>query len=215
MTLSLLSGCGPTFKTPPETEVHRDQAEAKIEVEAYLFDAKLKRQGKPTSFRLEIFQTDSVIALGGRAYLGKGALKGRLTADSLEVYFPSSNEYLYEPLNTLLAATECASGDFRLNLLHLFQELPDSVGELRHVLVVADYANRKHPKFDLYLKDCPWRIEMEYDWENEGWRMREFTFDNGRDVTLHARRREYKNQARVPISKFQLIIPHDAVRLIP
>jgi hypothetical protein len=200
---------------PPSAEERVDQKEEKVEVEAYLFDAKLKRHGKPTSFRLEIFQTDSVVALGGRAYLGKGALKGRLTADSLEVYFPSSNEYLYESLKTLLATTECPSGDFVLNLLSLFNAPPDSVEELKHVHVSADYGQQDHPEFDIHVKDCPWRIEMAYDRQEDGWRIQEFFFDNGQEVTLKASRREYKKQARVPLSKFRLVTPDDALRIMP
>ena len=215
VTLTLLFGCGPGYKVPAAGGERKIREEEKVEVEAYLFDAKLKRQGKPTSFRLEIFQTDSVVALGGRAYLGKGALKGRLTADSLEVYFPSSNEYLYESVSELFQTTECSDTDFQLTLIPLFKTLPDSVEKLKHVSISADYGNRNRPAFDLFLSDCPWRIEMVYDWKDDDWRIRQFIFDNGKGVSLKARRREYKKKARVPFSKFRLAIPDDVLRIIP
>ena len=184
-------------------------------MEAYLFDAKLRRQGKPTSFRLEIFQTDSVIALGGRAYLGKGALKGRLTTDSLEVYFPSSNEYLYESLSNLFATAECTNAAPKLRLLHLFTSLPDSLAEMEGMSVVSDYTDRKRPEFVISLHDCPWRIELTYNRHEVGWRIHDFKFDNGNDITLKAKRRTYKKKAQVPCSKFQLVLPDSATHIIP
>ena len=184
-------------------------------MEAYLFDAKLRRQGKPTSFRLEIFQTDSVIALGGRAYLGKGALKGLLTADSLEVYFPSSNEYLYESLSDLFAKAECTNAAPEFSLLHLFTFLPDSLAEMEGMSVASDYTNRKRPEYLISFPDCPWKIELTYDQHEAGWRIRDFKFDNGNDITLKAKRRTYKKKAQVPYSKFQLVLPDGATRITP
>lgn len=184
-------------------------------MEAYLFDAKLRRQGKPTSFRLEIFQTDSVIALGGRAYLGKGALKGLLTTDSLEVYFPSSNEYLYELLSDLFATAECTHAALKLSLLHLFTSLPDSLAEMEEVSIASDYTDRKRPGYLISFPDCSWVIELTYDRRETGWRIRNFKFDNGNDITLKAKRRTYKKKAQVPYSKFQLVLPDGATRITP
>jgi hypothetical protein len=208
-------GCGPTYTVPPAGETSTVRRGEKVRAEAYLFDAKLRRHGKPTSFRLEVFRTDSVIALGGRAYLGKGALKGRLTADSMEIYFPSSNEYLYEPLSNLFATTPCADAAFFTNLPGLFTTLPDSMGSLNHVLLKADYSNPRRPTFTLTWPDCPWRLELTYDRRDTGWRLRRFAFNNGQDISLKARRREYKRRARVPARKFQLTVPADSRRISP
>jgi len=211
----LLAGCGSGYRKHVAIEERKQAMQEKVEVEAYLFDARLRRRGKPTSFRLEIFQTDSVLALGGRAYLGKGALKGRMTADSLEVYFPSSNEYLYELLSDLFTTVECPNRVPDFNLLSLFDSLPDSIEEMENVRVTADYGNSKRPEFNIFLKNCPWRIELTYDQQGTGWRIRSFVFDDGQGVSLIARRREYKKRARVPSNKFQVLSPSDAVRIIP
>jgi len=213
--LLLMGSCGPGRRIRPEYEERVAIVQEKIEVEAYLFDAKLRRQRKPTSFRLEIFQTDSVIALGGRAYLGKGALKGLLTTDSLEVYFPSSNEYLYESLRDLFATAECANSMPKLNLLHLFTSPPDSLAEMEEVSVASDYTNRKRPEYVISFPDCSWMIELTYDRHEAGWRIRDFKFDNGNDITLKAKRRTYKKKAQVPDSKFQLVAPDGATRITP
>ena len=215
VVFSLLAGCGSGYRKQAAIEERQQAGQEKVEVEAYLFDARLRRHGKPTSFRLEIFQTDSVLALGGRAYLGKGALKGRMTADSLEVYFPSSNEYLYESLSDLFVTTECPNEVPELNLLSLFNSLPDSIEEMENIRITADYSNRKRPEFNIFLQDCPWRIELTYDRQDTGWRIRHFKFDDGRDTSLKARRREYKKKARVRSSKFRLVPPDDALRIIP
>ena len=211
----LMGSCGPGRRIRPASEERVAIVQEKIEVEAYLFDAKLRRRGKPTSFRLEIFQTDSVIALGGRAYLGKGALKGLLTTDSLEVYFPSSNEYLHESLSDLFTTAECTNAAPKLNLLHLFTCLPDSLAEMEEVSVASDYTNHKRPEYVISLPDCPWVIELTYDQREAGWRIRDFKFDNGNDITLKAKRRAYKKKAQVPYSKFQLVLPDGVGRITP
>ncbi len=213
--LSLLAGCGSGFRSHTSDERQAPGEQSKITVEAYLFDAKLRRRGKPTSFRLEVFQTDSVIALGGRAYLGKGALKGLLTADSLEVYFPSSNEYLYESLSDLFLTAECPQTPTGFSLLDLFASLPDSLENLEDVSITADYTNDKRPEFAVSLPDCPWVIEITYDRHETGWRIRDFEFDSGNDVTLRARRRTYKAKVQAPNSKFQLVISDSATRITP
>ncbi|MFQ6008932.1 MAG: hypothetical protein ACE5K8_08295, partial [Candidatus Zixiibacteriota bacterium] len=110
---------------------------------------------------------------------------------------------------------ECSNTDFHLTLIHLFKSLPDSIVGWDNVSISSDYSNRNHPMFVLSLPECPWWIEMVYDRKEDGWRIRKFLFDNGRDVTLKARRREYKRQARVPFTKFRLVVPDDVVRIIP
>ena len=133
----------------------------------------------------------------------------------MEVYFPSSNEYLYESLSDLFLTADCPEEVSGLNLLRLFHSLPDSIEEMGSVRVLADYSNGKRPEFTIYLQDCPWRIELTYDRREAGWRIHHFRFDNGKDVSLKASRRTYKRSARVPLTKFDLTIPGDAVRITP
>ncbi len=120
--LLITAGCGSSRKGA----LVGDEAnwQGKVEVEAYLFDAKLRRDNKPTSVRLEFFHTDSVIAFAGRGYLGKGALKGRLTEDSLEVYFPTTDEFVKEAAADLMSSFDCAGDIGSFNLMALFNSLP-------------------------------------------------------------------------------------------
>jgi len=56
---------------------------------------------------------------------------------------------------------------------------------------------------------------LTYDRKDVGWRIRDFKFDNGNDITLKAKQRTYKKKARVPDSKFQLVAPDGATRITP
>ncbi len=215
VALALLAGCSTWHKKYAADGQRLQSDQEKIAVEAYLFDARLRRKGKPTSFRLEVFQTDSVVALGGRAYLGKGALKGRLTSDSLEVYFPSSNEYLYETIRELFLTAECSQAPIELNLLHLFTSLPDSTEAMENIRIATNYDNSERPRFLIFLPDCHWHLELTYERQETGWRIRKIDFDNGRDVSFKATKRTYKKKVQIPLSKFRLVAPDGATRIIP
>ncbi len=186
--------------------------EYKIAVEAWLFDARIKRDGKPTSFRLEIYQTDSVSALAGRGYLGKGALKGRMTGDSVEIYFPSTNEYLYEPVAEVLNSSVCSEKTPTLDFQRLLRDFPDTL-KSDGLRVESDFEDENAPHFVLEWEDCPWRMELIYDRRDNGWRLRELIFDDGDLTTFTARRRTYKDRANVSSNKFRVQPPPDAVRV--
>ncbi|MFH1372624.1 MAG: hypothetical protein ABII79_02365 [bacterium] len=215
VVLLLAVGCGARYDKAATGESSSTLDPQKVTAESWLFDARLKRKGKPTSFRLEVFRTDSVIALGGRAYLGKGALKGRLTADSLEVYFPSSKEYVYESIVDLFSRAKCPAVSGGLDFLKLLVVLPDSSEIPADLSVIADYARPKNPSFHISAPDCPWQLHLVYDRQSTGWRLSEFHFDDGGDVTLKGNRRRYKTAAQVPTDKFRLTLPEGAVRVEP
>jgi len=209
----LAAGCGPSYgpTIPPETAV----ADAEVAVEAYLFDAKLRRRGKPTSFRLEIYRTDSVTALNGRGYLGKNALRGRMTDDSLEVYFPSSNEYLYEAVVDLVVASDCTSELSVLRLPALLATPPEE-GSLGDAGVDRrDPSDSERQELTITWPSCPWRMELLYDRRDGEWRLREFFFDDGGETTLTADRRTYKSRANIKGRYFLMRMPSDAVRITP
>ncbi len=211
VTLSLaVWGCYGTTGRNMATDAEPSE---KIRVEAYSFDARLHRDGKPTSFKLRVFQTDTVLALSGTGYLGKGALKGRLTTDSLEVYFPASNEYLYEALADILTSSDCPVSPTGLDLLVLFRSLPDSLEPAEELRVTADYHNAGRPVFVVHSPGCNWRIELVYDRQKTGWRLREFDFDDGDRVRFHAERAKYKAEAKIKRSLFNVPRLADAKRI--
>ncbi len=214
LVIVVAAGCGgPQYgsgEAPPA-----EYADVELEADAYLFDAQVRRDGKPTSIRLEIYRTDSVIGLSGRGYLGKGALKGRLTQDSLIMYFPSSNEYVREPVERLLRADECPEVVPHVPLAALLTTLPDSLDEAGALVVEADYSDKGHPKFVIRAGDCPWWIEVSYDRHERQWEVEDFRFEDGGSTSLKANRREARHGLSLPYYRFVVEIPDDAVRVIP
>jgi hypothetical protein len=210
--LAALVGCGGSRQGRVATESGGD---GKVPADAYLFDSKIYRDGKPTTVRLEVFVTDSVIGFGGRAYLGKGALKGRLTPDSLELYFPSTHEYLYEPVEMALGSSDCPFPLEALNVISLFHVRPDSLDWNTELRMAPNYQDDKRPRFIVFRDECDWQIELAYDRKDDVWRVREFEFVDGKGFVVKGSRREVKTDSRVKSSKFRLDVPNDIVRITP
>ena len=211
----LLIACGGPKKTET-AELSRPVApDQDVAAEAYLFDTWLWYEGKRSSMRLEVFVADSILAAGGRSYLGKGALKGWIRDDSLLFYFPQSDEFVYEPITDLLLSVTCTDQAPRIAFLDLFYALPDSLTLDPQIQVDADYADPDRPNFLLGMADCPWQIRLEYDRREPGFRIREFEFDNGDALRIEARRREYKAETTVGGGKFSVALPESAAQIIP
>lgn len=194
-----------------------DRSDLRIRAEAYSFNARLRRDSKPTTFKLEIYQTDSLLGLSGRGYLGKGALKGWLNSDSVKVYFPSAKELLYESLSDLVAGLGCPFPLADLDLLDLFRKLPDTTLRPEDLLISPDYGNAKRPRFRIESRrvECLWGLDIVYDRQKAGWRVRRFEFDNGGGTILRAVRERYKAGAKVPVKRFRVQVPPEAVRITP
>lgn len=212
LTVLAVSGCGGRV---PGAGAESEATGPDIVSEAYLFDTFIYRAGKRTSVRLELLATDSILAAGGRAYLGKGALKGWIRDDSLKIYFPQSDEYVYEPLRNLMQSVDCHTGSPDLRLLDLFFHTPDSVALDSLIRVSEDWSEPNRPSFQLTVADCPWRFELVYDRREAGFRPRELRFDNGDDLQIEAKRREYRDRVTVKKAKFALSIPGSAIQIAP
>ncbi|HWR82808.1 MAG TPA: hypothetical protein VN285_05870 [Candidatus Deferrimicrobium sp.] len=184
-------------------------------VGACLFDAQLRRGGKPTSFRLEVLHNDSVAVLAGRAYLGKGALRGRLTRDSLSLYIPSTHEYVDESLQNLLKSAECSAAEMSLDFLSLLTTLPDAQHHTTGIDVLPDYSDAGRPTFVVTSAGCLWKLELTYDHSDSGWRLRELFFTGSKDVSLNAKRRQCKPAINVSADKLRFAVPDGAARVIP
>lgn len=185
----------------------------KIEVEAYLFDMKIRRKGKPTSLRLDLYQTDSVIAMFGRAYFNKGAFRGRLTNDSLHIFFPASNEFLQESIDALFSTFNCQGNLTGLPVFKYFSELPDSAVSETGLEIKALVNEREKKSFEITATGCSWLMSLKYVNEDKGWRLNEFKFDDNLSVRIKGSRRIYKSSARIPSGRFELAIPSDSYRI--
>ncbi len=190
-------------------------AQGRVVADGYLFDAKLRQDGKPTSVRLELLRTDSVMSIAGRAYLGKGALRGRLTSETLQVYLPTSNEYVEESVTDIVNSSSCAKGSLSINLLSLFSRLPDSMRLDSAFEMTVDSSRQSRRLYSVTRRGCDWRFQIAYDRPNGDWLVDELTFSNGEKFTLRARRREVRSRVSVPIDRFEVTIPRDAQRIRP
>lgn len=210
----VVSGC-----TGPGGEAARPAEEiaepGRVIADAFLYDAKLVRQGKPTSFRLELFRTDSVVALGGRGYLGKGALRGVMTSDSLRVYFPASSEFLIDGISDLLSSMSCMDSVRSLDALQLLRMPANLVAHDSSIMVIAEKTGKKRQEFRVRAIGCPWSLRLAYELDGVGWRVRELRFDNGTGAQLTARLREGQRRVAIPASRFQVSWPSDATPLEP
>ncbi len=213
--VTLISGCSSIYRTGDITEGKKAAAINKIDAEAYLFDAKIRRDGKVNSFRLEIFQTDSLLGLGGRAYLGKGALKGRLSVDSLWLYFPTQGEYVKDEVAGFFKGQKCPLALTGVNILDIFKKRPDSIALEEKIKVTADLYDEEQPHFHITSDDCLWQIDFIYALKETGWRIKEFIFSDGETLKIEATCREYKATARVKTEKFQVVIPPASIRIEP
>lgn len=186
---------------------------AKIESEAYLYDVKYFKNGKKNSFRLEIYLTDSLAGLAGRGYLGKGALKGWLTDDSIAVFFPTVNEHLYEPVSALLSRYECSNGPSDVNFLKLFSDRPDITSLSNGLVIDVDSSRSKRATYAIHDPACPWSLKLTYDLRKVGWRLKRFEFDDGRSTRLQGDRRKFRDRAKISQNRYRLDIPVESGRI--
>lgn len=220
ISLLLCSGCAPRLESTGMSD-YEHNLQTKVSAEAYLFDARIWRNNKPTSFRLELFQTDSVIGLAGRGYVGKGVLKGRLTADSLICLFPVSNEYVESSFRELWSRWPCDLSSPELNLFDLFSHLPESLDIPPAIIITTINAKRDRRRYLIQAEGCNWSLELLYDHRKRGWRVRKFEYkseqhsDNKDNFRLRATRREYQKTSRVKLRRFHVRIPPGALRISP
>ena len=187
--------------------------QAKINAVAYLFDVKYIHDGTRNSFRLEIYHTDTLAGLAGRGYLGKGALKGWLSEDSLSIYFPTVHEYIYEPVGAVLSGQECLGEEAALSLLQVIKQPPSLTEPIGEVTIALDSTHADHPVYSITAPTCAWILVLTYDERDEGYRLREFSFDDGHETRLEGVRRSFKPDSEIPVGRFELVVPAGSSRI--
>jgi len=215
ISLVILTGCSGGYQTISEEESIENRI--KVNADAYLFDAKVIQNGKPTSVRLYFYQTDSIIGIGGRGYLGKGALKGWITADSIKVLFPTTKEYLYESVSDLFSSFDCADEIPEFELMSLFSVLPDKLFKDSIITVnrIDDGTDEKRREYTITIDGCIWNLYIRYDYRDDHFVIRNFEFDDGKSTTLSGNRREYKSDQNIKLAKFKAPLSSEYIRIIP
>jgi len=213
---SLLLGCaGSVSNDKIGEESAAGSATSDVTADAYLFDARLNRHGKPTSFRLELYCTDSLVGVAGRAYLGKGAVRGRVTRDSLDLYFPAANEFLRDSISKVFSKMSCSLRVRLFNLISLIGRLPDSTDFVYGLTLHTVPSKPDRPVYTISSDSCSWNIQLEYNQVDTRWLLRDFRFTDTSIVSLHAERREVRTGITIAASKFQVVIPSDATPVEP
>ncbi len=205
--------CGSSVRREIGSEQRGSNRKKKIRAEAWLFDARIKQNGKPTSFRLEIFRHDSLTAISGRGYLGKGGMKGLISDDTLMIYFPISNEFVWEPVSSLLFHDDCTRGTEQIELRKLLHTLPKQVLSSSIFDIKTIFKENKAQAFVISSGICIWSLELHYDRTKVGWRLKRFIFDDGDTTVVKGERRKFRPRAKIPLKRFQLTIPPDAFQL--
>jgi len=209
----IFAGCSAGYKSSSSNK--ESKKEKKIEVTAYSFNARLYQKSKPTSFKLELYQTDSLLGLSGRGYLGKGALKGVITRDSINIYFPASKEYLSESLIDLLQCSDCPNPVANLNILEILSTLPDSINLASELFIESDYSKKNKAAFVITADHCSWRLDLLYDIKKESWRLRKFDFNDGENIRLKGERDRFKVSTKIRPGRYIPEAVPEAIRIRP
>lgn len=195
----------------------------KVTADAYLFDAKIHRNGKPTTIRLELYVVADTVYIHGRAYLGKGALRARLTPDSIVALFPTEREYVADRVTEVISSENCEDKLVRaLNLAELLTDAPGDNSPLTEILVENDKSRSTTSQKKSILKkkrsfgvttQCKWSLQLDYDQRAKRQHLVHLLFDDGRETRINASLREVKIASRVPKKRLTLTIPSNYSRL--
>ncbi len=191
--------------------------EGKVKVDAYLFDVKLKQNGKQRSVRLDIYFADTLALFTARAYLGKGVAKGIWQEDSSLFYFPTENEFYAGPLDELVRAG-CASGGELQRVVPalLSGNLMKFIGDSAVHISEDTGGNSKNIEATVRLGSCETLVTLLFDAHTDSmdqrlYYLKEFSYDpqDGKSKVV-GKRRVLKRGKGLSASKFSLNIPIDA-----
>ncbi|SYZ74088.1 exported hypothetical protein [Candidatus Zixiibacteriota bacterium] len=211
----LLTGCASTPQKGSlgeETRVRGSDRQGN----AFLFDIKVTRNGKMNSARLDIYQNGDSLSLFARGYLGKGALKGLLTPDSIIVYFPLTGEYYTGKLADLVSDS-CRMGQNLEHLLaSLFNYLPDSVELPSDISLQTLKDEKKSKQYHLESGGCRATMDLRYDYRDNRFLPESINFGLV-DGSFHfaGERRNFRLNIHIPEDKFEIYIPETAARIYP
>lgn len=198
----------------------------KIVCDAFLYDVKHVQDGKPTSIRLDCYRVDSVMGFAGRGYLGKGAFRGRVTRDSLVMYFPAANEFWAGRLDSLASASD-DSGACIATLQNALVSILDpsgatlsreswlstSEGDTFSGSPISEHSTqqgREAPVLRQYHKG-PCHMDVWYRTYQGIYCASSLEIKDGRGFRITGMLRERRFSVKVTLDKFEPRIPYDAV----
>jgi hypothetical protein len=213
----ILSGCVSTKREVISAEKESTDIRQHLRGDAYLFDTKIIRNSKKNSVRLDVYLRNDSISVFARGYLGKGVLKGIISADSATVYFPTMKEFFSGPLNELLK-DECHQiRPMESDLIRIFKHIPVKYPEINNNYKISTIEDSdKEKKYILNSLSCSNSIIVDYKFKKDSFVLSGFNYKNS-DGTLEiiSTLRKYRGNVKISSKKFNLNIPKSAVRVYP
>lgn len=214
----LLTGCSLANRQksggqPIETELNLPAGKG----DAFLYDARIYRDGRKNSVRLDVYRYADSLSVFARGYLGKGVLKGFIRGDSVLAYFPTEDQYFYGRLADILPGTCAAGTELEKLLVELFFRTPDEMQlnfEDLYLTVVKE--SRKERIYRLTARGCPESIELHYDLKEHCYLLEKIEYSNpDESLKFMAERRRQKLNIDLPAEKKSVSIPETATRIYP
>jgi hypothetical protein len=210
-----MAGCAPTRQNAvPGEELKNPGTEQRGT--AFLFDVKVNRNGKKNSVRLDIYQRGDSLSVFARGYLGKGALKGLLTSDSVIAHFPTEEEYYTGKLESLISDSCQFGQNLERILVTIFRDLPDTSDLPSDISLRTLEDGKKKKRYHMESGRCPAAIDLQYDYHDKQFILEQIGFalsDNS--FQLDGKRRDFRTNVKIPEEKFQVNIPETATRIYP
>jgi len=218
LSIIILSSC--TVATRKQSGETISAEEAKFgegRGDAYLFDAKIYRDGKKNSVRLDVYYKNEQAGVFARGYLGKGVLKGIIDKDSIIVYFPTEDQFYTGEIASLVKGDCRHKFDFESIIIQLMTKLPSDIkdaGDDYYVTILKDKGKTR--EYRLESRHCPEHIILEYDLKENRFILDKIDFRTEDDsFRFKAERRKFRLNVDIPVNKIVFDIPEDAARILP
>lgn len=215
LTAVVVEGCAGFRRTFPSEEPGAESKSSdKVSVDAYLFDCRIRVDGVLRTVKVELYRKDSVVAIYGRSYLGRGAFRGRIADDSLLVFFPQSNEYLHEANDRMLIANECGRLLSALNLSALLIRPAEKIFVDSRFSVTTE---RKSDRVSSTITSpgCKWQFRVDHDLASEIWQLKQMRLEEDGKLKFSAKRRTFRLRAEIDRSRFEVAPGSGASRITP
>jgi len=218
LTATILGGCSMANRKnvggePIEAELNL----AKGKGDAFLYDAKIYRDGRKNSVRLDVYLYGDSLSVFARGYLGKGVLKGLIRGDSVIAYFPTENQYFAGKLTDILKGSCVEKTPLEKLLVDLFIKTPVKTEYLRddfYLTIVKE--SRDELQYRLTASGCPEHIDLQYELRDRRYLLEKVEYISpDESFQFRAERRRQKLDVDIPIEKKAVVIPDSATRIYP
>lgn len=215
LTALVLGACtGGRRQYPTDNPGRESELSKKVSVDAYLFDCRIRVNGVLRTVKIELYRIDSIVAIYGSSYLGRGAFRGRIADDSMLIFFPTTDEYLFEPNDRMLIANECGRLLSAMNLPALLT-IPGKAIFADSWFQVTTKQNSKRISSTVTSSECQWQFQVDHDLVSKSWQLKQLRLEEDGRLKFSAKRRSLRRGARIDRSRFDVAPTSSASRITP